>query len=697
MRRLPLLSDGRHSSRAPETCLFRCGNACAGHAPNTSGNRYFGSVLRDSISRRNLLGAGAVALAAPLIPAASAAASQSAGSTGIPAGTAAAGVPGNDGAPAGDHLGFPAVPPDSGDRVTVPEGFEYDVLIRWGDPVLAGAPPFDFDNQTEAAQSGQFGPNNDYCALVPLRSDGRWLMVSNHEYVNELLMFPGWDPEGPSEEHVRTSWAAYGMSVVLVERPRAGGRMRARSSSRWNRRITLHTPFEMRGPAAGSPLLRTGADPTGRTVLGTMANCAGGTTPWGTVLSGEENVHMPFAHAEKATDPVVKEGLKRYGFAEGASLRAWEKYDERFDLGKEPHEAHRFGWIVEVDPSDPESVPVKHTALGRFKHEGATISVAPDGRVVAYMGDDERFEYVYKFVSDKRMRKGEDWASRRHNMGLLDSGTLYAARFTGDSPAEEIDGSGQLPSDGEFDGTGNWLPLAHNDRSFVPGMTSDEVYVFTRIAADRAGATRMDRPEDVEADPRTGRVYAALTNNDYRGAAGQPGPDEANPRKDNRDGHVLELCERRDDPTSERFVWRLMLVCGDPESPSSYYAGYDKSRVSAISCPDNLAFDPAGNMWIATDSGGQGGVNDGLYMVPLSGPERGRVQRFLTIPAGAECCGPVVGEDHVLVSVQHPGEMPDATPENPASHWPDGGDSQPRAAVIAVRRKDGGPILRHSG
>ncbi|WP_244410269.1 PhoX family protein [Streptomyces albofaciens] len=671
-RRLPLFATGHHSPHSPDTCRFKCGNACAQDAPNRSGNTYFGKLLHTAFSRRAVLGAGALVwVASPPTPA---------GAVGPAARRTAA------------H-GFEPVPPDTADRVTVPTGFTHEVLIRWGDPVLPGAPPFDFDHQTEAAQARQFGVNNDYCALVPLRGDGRWLMVSNHEYATEPLMFPDWDPAAPTEAQVRTAWAAYGMSVVLVERSPDDGRLRARVDGRWNRRITLTTPFEVRGPAAGAPLLRTSGDPGGTRVLGTMANCSGGTTPWGTVLSGEENVHMPFAHADRVTDPLVAEGLRRYGFPEGPSLRRWETYDSRFDLGREPHEAHRFGWIVEIDPLEPDSVPVKHTALGRFKHEGANISVAPDGRVVAYMGDDERFEYLYKFVSDGHIRDGHDAAARAHNKRLLDSGTLYAARFSGDSPPEEIDGSGRLPEDGAFDGSGEWIPLAHNGRSFVPGMSAEEVYVFTRIAADRAGATPMDRPEDVQPHPVTGRVYAAMTNNDHRGRSGRPGPDEANPRVRNRDGHVLELCERGDDPTAERFGWRLLLVCGDPRSPGTYYGGFDKSRVSAISSPDNLAFDAHGNLWIATDSGGQGGRNDGLYMVPLSGPERGRVQRFLTVPTGAECCGPVIGPDFVLVSVQHPGELPDASPQHPASHWPDGGAAQPRAAVVAVRRTAGGPIL----
>jgi len=351
-------------------------------------------------------------------------------------------------------------------------------------------------------------------------------------------------------------------------------------------------------------------------------------------------------------------------------------------VAREPNEPNRFGWVVEIDPNDPGSTPVKHTALGRFKHESATVQVAGDGRVVLYMGDDERFDYIYKFVSRGTIKPGTSGLARRHNMALLDDGTLYVARFTGDSPGE-IDGSGRLPADGEFDGTGEWLPLASGDRSFVPGMSAEEVYVYTRLAADKVGATTMDRPEDIEANPVNGRVYAELTNNSQRGAAGRAAADEANPRNGNKHGHVLEL-EPGGDHTSTRFTWRVFLVCGDPAAPDTYFAGFDKSQVSPITCPDNVAFDRHGNLWIATDSTNALGINDGLYAVPVDGPERGRAKLFLTVPRGAETCGPVVGDRLVTVCVQHPGEVDGASADSPASHWPDGGASQPRPAVVAV-------------
>ncbi|WP_019856352.1 PhoX family protein [Actinopolyspora mortivallis] len=667
---LPLLTH-HTASRSAVTCEYRCGNACAHEAPNPSANTYFGDVVRRVLNRRGLLRAGAVLSLATGVTAA--------------AGTTAAAHPGPGGHhPAAPGTDFDPVAPNTRDSVVIPEGYEQQVVIRWGDPVLPGAPEFDFDNQSARAQQLQFGYNNDFAGLVPLDGAGvHNLLVVNHEYTTESHMFRDYDPDNPTAEQVRTAWAAHGQSILLVRRDPARGRLDV-LPSHYSRRITLDTEFAVHGPAAGSELLRTSADPRGGSVRGTLNNCAGGVTPWGTILSGEENFHQYFAHADRVEDPTTRRRMERYGINSGASTRKWERFDDRWDASREPNETNRFGWIVEIDPHDPHSTPVKHTALGRFKHEGATVRTTEDGRIAVYMGDDERFEYVYKFVSSGRMKPGRSAHARRHNQALLDEGTLYVARFTGDSPASEIDGSGRLPSDGEFDGSGQWLPLATGDTSHVPGFTAEEVYVFTRLAADRAGATKMDRPEDVEPNPVNGRVYCALTNNSNRGAAEHAPVDEANPRVGNRHGHVLEITERDGDPTSTEMSWGLLLVCGDPQRADTYFGGFDKDRVSPISCPDNVAFDRHGNLWIATD-GNELGSNDGLFAVPVEGPERGHVKQFLTVPKGAETCGPVVTDELVTVCVQHPGEN-GSGPENPGSHWPDGGDSQPRPALVAVWR-----------
>jgi uncharacterized protein len=674
---LPLLTRG-HGGRQGLVCRYRCGNACAHEAPNTSDNEYFGDVLARAVSRRGVLRAGAV-----LTLAAGAGSATAACASGE-----SPGAPVDPGLPRG--LDFEPVAPNTTDAITLPPGYESNVVIRWGDPVVPGAPEFDFENQTAEAQAGQFGYNNDFCGLVPLRGPGeRYLMFSNHEYTTEPLMFRGYDPANPTEEQYRIGLAAHGLTVVVVERDRDTGRMTPVLDSQNNRRYTGTSGFVLDGPAAGSDLLRTSADPTGTRVFGTFNNCAGGVTPWGTCLSGEENFNQYFANAAALTDPVAAARAQRYGIEEGSTERLWERFDPRFDVAQEPNEPNRFGWIVEIDPYDPAAPPVKHTALGRLKHEGATIRLAEDGRAVAYMGDDERFDYVYKFVSDEPMMEGETRAAREHNRTLLTRGTLYVARFTGTSPAAEIDGSGRLPGDGTLDGAGEWIPLAAGDRSFVDGMSAAEVYVFTRQAADAVGATKMDRPEGAQANPRTGSVYLALTNNSDRGKADETraaGPDEANPRTDNKHGHVIELIEEGNDPTATAFGWSILLLCGHPNDPNTYFGGFDKSQVSPITSPDNLAFDPYGNLWISTDSGLELNIHDGLYGVSLEGPTRGRTSLFASVPAGAECCGPVVTENFVLISPQHPGDLDDASPDAPMSTFPDGPGTQPRPSVVNIWR-----------
>ncbi|MFF6885294.1 PhoX family protein [Streptomyces sp. NPDC012421] len=682
---LPMLGSHSHGGgRSALTCRFRCGDACFQEVPNSSDNEYVGDVIAGVLSRRSALRAAAVVTVAS-------AAGGSLVVAGAPEAQAHGGhwprpTPQADGA---RGLRFAPVAPNTADQVTVPSGYGQNVVIRWGEPILRGTPAFDAENQTAKAQAGQFGYNNDFLSLLPLRREyGRQVMVANHEYTDEQLMFRGYDAAHPTREQVEIAWAAHGLSVVVVQEERRTGKLTPVSRHYLNRRLHTTSEFELTGPAAGSALVRTSADPAGRIVLGTLNNCAGGTTPWGTTLHGEENFNQYFANGSSATD-------KRYGVGTGASERKWERFDKRFDLAQEPNEIHRFGWVVELDPYDPESTPRKRTALGRFKHEAAQPRLTRDGRPVVYMGDDERFDYFYKFVSSKRMMKGDSRRARAHNLTLLDEGTLYVAKLTGDSPAAEIDGTGKLPNDGEFDGSGTWIPLATAGRdgavSHVPGMTAEEVFVFTRLAGDKVGATKMDRPEDVEPSPRSGRVYVALTNNTNRGKGTNPGADEANPRNLNKHGQILELAEHWDDPSSDGFAWRLFLVAGDPNDPATYFAGYPKEKVSPISCPDNVAFDPHGNLWISTD-GNALGTHDGLFGVATQGERRGELKQFLTVPRGAETCGPIIQDRRVLVAVQHPGELDGATVENPASAWPDGPGKIVRPSVVAVWRNDGRDI-----
>ncbi|MFD0167538.1 PhoX family protein [Streptomyces decoyicus] len=684
---LPLI--GSHpGGRSAMTCRYRCGDACFHETPNVSGNDYVGDVIAGALSRRSMVRAAAVVTVA-------AAAGGVVNGAVAPAAVAAQGLggesPGGKGHRAARGLRFATVPPNTADAVVVSEGHAQNIVIRWGDPILRGAPAFDPDRQSAKAQAGQFGYNNDYMAVLDVPDERhRQLMVINHEYTDEQLMFAGYDAEAPTREQAEIGWAAHGLSVLVVQEEQRSGRLTAVTRHRLSRRITGTTPFEVTGPAAGSDLLKTSADPEGTRILGTLNNCGGGITPWGTVLSGEENFNQYFANGGSVTEPTAAARLKRYGITGGASQRKWERFDQRFDVSREPNEVHRFGWVVEIDPYDPEATPRKLTALGRFKHEAAEPRLTADGRPVLYMGDDEKFDYFYKFVSHKRMKRGNSRAAREHNRTLLDEGTLYAAKFSGDS-AGEIDGSGKLPKDGEFDGSGEWIPLASGDTSYVPGMTAEEVYVFTRIAADKVGATKMDRPEDVEPSPRTGRVYIALTNNSDRGKTGKAPADEVNPRNGNKHGQILELSERWDDPAAGRFHWRLFLVCGDPEDPATYFGGFPKDQVSPISCPDNLTFDVHGNLWISTD-GNALGSHDGLFGVATTGGRRGEVKQFLTVPTGAETCGPVVQERRVMVAVQHPGEVDGASVEKPASQWPDGEGELVRPSVVSVWREDGRDI-----
>ncbi|SCL44334.1 PhoX family protein [Micromonospora eburnea] len=695
-RLLPLLGSTRHGSRDAMTCLYRCGNACDHPVPNPSDNPYFGDLVDAEVSRRGVVRAGAVgALVLGFGGTVAGALAGAAPAAAAPAAPAVPGAAAPNGGVGSGALTFKPIPPNRLDTLVVPNGYDHAVVIKWGDPVVPGAPAFELHGQTAAAQAMQFGYNNDFVGVLPIDRK-RALLVVNHEYTNEDLMFPGFTGlDALSVEQIRVAMAAHGMSVVELERVESTGQWRpVRNGRKYNRRVTaLATKFELTGPAAGSAWLCTAADPKGRTVVGTLNNCAGGVTPWGTVLSGEENFNQYFVGGDGAPE-VLKPKLARYGIPTDvrypSGSRKWDRADERFDLAKHPNEVHRFGWIVEIDPFDPDSRPRKHTALGRFKHEGANVIVAKDGRVVAYMGDDERFDYLYKFVSDKKFMSGGSTVARRHNLTLLESGTLYVAALAGNSAAE-IDGTGKLPSDGAFDGRGRWIKLVSGNRSYVDGMTAADVLTFTRLAADRVGATKMDRPEDVEPSELTGKVYVALTNNTDRGKSGKAAADEANPRNLNKHGQILELVEDRGDNTAETFAWSLPIVCGDPTDPSTHFAGYDKSKVSPISCPDNVAFDATGNLWIATD-GNALGSNDGLFATALEGPERGHLKQFLTVPYGAETCGPFITKDNrsVFVAVQHPGEITGATVENPASTWPDGDFAKP--GVVVTWRLDGGPI-----
>jgi len=678
-RLLPMLGHVS-GKRSAVTCALKCGNACAQGVCNTSSNNYFRDVVSAEFSRRNMLGVSGAGVLALVFGGGAAANATSA--TGLsPAAKVAAGN--------GSKLKFTGIDgvASTVDKVTVPKGYNWKPVIRWGDPLFADSAEFDPENQTPESQAGQFGYNNDYLDIIeiPGSNGKRAVLFSNHEYTNESIMFP---PTMSASDVRRTAMAAHGLSVVELRRKGKGQPWEYVRGAKLNRRFLMDTEYELTGPAAGSELLQTKADPTGRKVLGTQNNCAGGTTPWGTILSGEENFNQYF----KVSNPTAEQ--KRYGLTDPNPSRGWhvEEYRLDTDRAEGKNEDNRFGWIVEVDPFDPTSTPRKHTALGRFKHEGANVTIAKSGHVVSYSGDDERFDYLYKFVSKGKYVEGD----KKHNMTLLTEGDLFVASFTGSSPANQIDGSGVLPSDGAFDGVGHWIQLTKDGKSVVPGMEIDEVLVYTRLAADKMGATKMDRPEDVEVNPVSGKVYVACTNNTKR-TAGQT--DEANPRANNKHGHIVELAEKGDQ-TSTEFTWNLLLVAGDPAVDESvYFGGYPAEKVQPISCPDNVAFDSVGNLWISTD--GQPGTiqrNDALYRVTLEGPERGKVEQFMAVPVDAETCGPVIDDQDgmVYVAVQHPGE--DGSWEKQNSLFPDylpagtpsGKGGLPRPSVIQMYKGKNG-------
>ena len=562
-------------------------------------------------------------------------------------------------------LAFEPVAANSLDTVTVPPGFSWHNVIAWGDPLWSGAAPFDHETRGDgASQERAFGDNTD--GMWSFFVDGRTVLAVNNEFVNRSIIYGNRATGLPENaDDVRKGKAGHGVSVFEIEMK--DGAWRPVLDSPFNRRITADTPMEITGPARGLDLLKTAADPSGTSSLGTWNNCGNGRTPWGTYLTCEENFNGYFSSSDP--DYPVSDAMKRYGVGLKDWGYAWATADERFDISKHPNEPNRAGYVVEIDPLDPGSTPKKRTALGRFKHENAELVIAANGHVVVYMGDDERGEFLYRFISEGRYVEGGD------NGDLLESGSLSVARF-----AE--------------DGSGEWLALTPE----TTGMASAaEVAVHARMAGSTVGATTMDRPEWVAAHPARAEVYCCLTNNKNRGKKPNKGGDPTpvggpNPRAGNKYGQIVRWRPAGGDHTAAGFEWDLFVVAGNPAVHDDDRAGSANVTLdNMFNSPDGLMFDSKGGLWIQTDGNyknegdfaGQGN-NQMLY----ADADTGEINRFLVGPQECEVTGICWSRDRrtMFVGLQHPGA------KGGSSHFPGGGETVPRSTVIAVTRDDGGEI-----
>tara|TARA_R110001599_G_scaffold170142_3_gene360226 strand:- start:202 stop:2082 length:1881 start_codon:yes stop_codon:yes gene_type:complete len=578
-------------------------------------------------------------------------------------------------------LGFTPIPTaDLLDEVVVPEGYRAEVFYRWGDPISDG-PAFNMDASNSAAdQMQQAGMHHDALQYFPLpkgsENNDHGLLVMNHEYLDlDVIHTDGshkHSPETYTADKVAKEQNAHGVSLIEVRQE--NGEWQIVRPSTYARRLTANTPMQISGPAAGHELMKTRADPEGKNVLGTFNNCANGKTPWGTYLTCEENFHYYFvADPKHSRDAETKRRWQRYKL--GFSYYGWQQFDARFDLDKEPNEANRFGWVVEFDPYNPQSIPVKRTALGRFAHENVAHKIGRDGRLAFYSGDDSKFEYIYKFIT----RDAWDGSLGAHHGRLLDDGILYVARF-------------------EEDGSARWLPLLFGEN----GLTTEngfvdqaDVLVHARAAADIVGATKMDRPEWITVHPHNDEVFVSLTNNSDRGQQDNVGKDAANPRNQNLFGHIIKFSEA--DATATEFSWQVFVLAG--EGKGEQFAN-----------PDGLYIDDRGVLWIQTDVSSSV-MNDGQFkefgnnQMLAADPATGEIRRFLTGPVGCEVTGVIMTPDMktMWVNIQHPGEMLDVlqrrginkSPQNPnaASNWPDHHpNGRPRSATVLISKEDGGVI-----
>ncbi len=611
-------------------------------------------------------------------------------------------------------IGFTPVPADTTpitDAVTVPPGYTARTFYAWGDPI-SGASPFNPGvAMTEAEQVQRCGMHHDGMHFFPFPTSGaggvsseRGILAINHEYTDEGLLHNSTAVGTLTQTAAmtRASQAAHGVSLIEVRK--VGNDWRVVRPSPFARRITAATPMRISGPAAGHALMRTAADPSGTEVLGTVNNCAHGYTPWGTYLTCEENFNGYFGTTVAGFTATNLE--RRYGISASGFGYRWHLTDPRFDVRVTPNEPNRFGWVVEVDPFNPRSTPVKRTALGRFKHESAAVVVGDNNKVVVYMGDDERNDYIYKFVCAGTYNP----ANRGANRDLLDSGTLYVAKF-------------------ENNGVGRWLPLVFGQGELTTAngwVDQGDVCVRARQAADREGATMMDRPEWIAVHPVTREVYVTLTNNNRRrttphatdpvanaadgstlAGSARPLVDAANPRPDNRYGHIIRWRETGNDVAATTFEWDIFVLCGDSLNSAANLSGniVDAPNGSAdYGAPDGLWFDKDGRLWVQTDQQGDGAgdwVNIGANSMSAVDPSTKMTYRFLTSPPNCEVTGVISTPDGraMWINIQHPGEDWSAS-FKARSSWPDNGANgatgvaavKPRSSTVLITKNDGGVI-----
>ena len=680
------------------------------HIPtNLSENEHFQDVVnRVAVTRRKAIKTGLGLSAAMFLGGSLSACSDDDTSTPVTSGgtTTPPAAPGTAGV-----ISFAPIATSSGDSILVPAGYEAQIIAPWGSALFHDSPTWKGDaSETGDDQARQVGDNHDgmhFFTLPGTDGNSEGLLVMNHEYTNYEYLFkpatPGTDPTDVwTLDKVRKAQHAHGASVLHV-RKNSSGKWEVVIGSYYNRRITGRTPMEITGPAAGNALMKTVSDSTGTRVFGTLNNCGSGRTPWGTYLTCEENFNGYFG-TTSGTD-TRDAHQKRYGISGLKSGYRWEEFDDRFDYVKDPNESNRFGWIVEIDPYDPNSIPKKRTALGRFKHENAAVTISRDGYVVVYLGDDQANDYVYKFVSATKYVAGNPSLNR----DILDNGKLYVAKFSNGATTGDMMGTGEWVL---LDKTANAVLAADN----VNFPDQAAVLVKTRLAADAVGATKMDRPEWVTVHPTTQEVYLTLTNNSSRAAGAV---DDANPRAANRFGQIIRWREAGGDPASVAgFEWDLFVLAGNPAvypKPDLRGGSDNITAENTFNSPDGLAFDAEGRLWIQTDGSyannshyaGQG--NNQMLVADVTTK---KIDRFLVGPAGCEITGIDWTPDGktMFINVQHPGEAsghpnaPTPTPgmsmdvflaNNPTafSTWPDRNpDSRPRSATVVITKRDGGKI-----